>query len=367
MGFTIIVDSSCEIPSALKEDGRIQKVPFGLQVGNWYIQDDANFDQEEFLKRVAEYEGVAKSACPSPDGFRECIEKSEAERVYIITISSHLSGSYNSAKLGVSIYEEDHEDRKIHVFDSESTAGGETNLLLRIIEKEEAGLEFEEIVKEVESFRDQQKTYFVLDNLETLKKNGRLTGVKALLASTLNIKPVMGSHKGEIIMKGQAMGMKKALMRIADHVAAEVKEEAGLEFEEIVKEVESFRDQQKTYFVLDNLETLKKNGRLTGVKALLASTLNIKPVMGSHKGEIIMKGQAMGMKKALMRIADHVAAEVKDPQERVLIISHCNCPDRAEQLQKYVEAKVSFKQVLILETSGLNSLYANDGGVIVNA
>lgn len=279
MGFTIIVDSSCEIPSALKEDGRIQKVPFGLQVGNWYIQDDANFDQEEFLKRVAEYEGVAKSACPSPDGFRECIEKSEAERVYIITISSHLSGSYNSAKLGVSIYEEDHEDRKIHVFDSESTAGGETNLLLRIIEKEEA----------------------------------------------------------------------------------------GLEFEEIVKEVESFRDQQKTYFVLDNLETLKKNGRLTGVKALLASTLNIKPVMGSHKGEIIMKGQAMGMKKALMRIADHVAAEVKDPQERVLIISHCNCPDRAEQLQKYVEAKVSFKQVLILETSGLNSLYANDGGVIVNA
>lgn len=279
MGFTIIVDSSCEIPSALKEDGRIQKVPFGLQVGNWYIQDDANFDQEEFLKRVAEYEGVAKSACPSPDGFRECIEKSEAERVYIITISSHLSGSYNSAKLGVSIYEEDHEDRKIHVFDSESTAGGETNLLLRIIEKEEA----------------------------------------------------------------------------------------GLEFEEIVKEVESFRDQQKTYFVLDNLETLKKNGRLTGVKALLASTLNIKPVMGSHKGEIIMKGQAMGMKKALIRIADHVAAEVKDPQERVLIISHCNCPDRAEQLQKYVEAKVSFKQVLILETSGLNSLYANDGGVIVNA
>ncbi len=279
MGFTIIVDSSCEIPSALKGDARIQRVPFGLQVGNWYIQDDADFDQAEFLKRVAEYEGVAKSACPSPDGFRECIEKSEAERVYIITISSHLSGSFNSAKLGVSIYEEDHEDRKIHVFDSESTAGGETNLLLRIIEKEEA----------------------------------------------------------------------------------------GLEFDEIVKEVEAFRDQQKTYFVLDNLETLKKNGRLTGVKALLASTLNIKPVMGSHKGEIIMKGQAMGMKKALMRIADHVAAEVKDPQERTLIISHCNCPDRAEQLQKYVEAKAAFKQVLILDTSGLNSLYANDGGVIVNA
>ncbi len=280
MAFTIIVDSSCEIPAALKEDKRIQKVPFGLQVGNWYIQDDADFDQAEFIKRVAEYEGVAKSACPSPDGFRECIEKTQAERVYIITISSHLSGSYNSAKLGVSIYEEDHEDeKKIHVFDSESTAGGETNLLLRIIEKEEA----------------------------------------------------------------------------------------GLEFEEIIKEVEAFRDQQKTYFVLDNLETLKKNGRLTGVKALLASTLNIKPVMGSHKGEIIMKGQAMGMKKALMRIADHVAAEVKEPQERILIISHCNCTDRAEQLQKYVEAKVSFKEIMILDTSGLNSLYANDGGVIVNA
>ena len=120
-----------------------------------------------------------------------------------------------------------------------------------------------------------------------------------------------------------------------------------------------------TYFVLDNLETLRKNGRLSRVKALVASTLSIKPVMGATKGEIIQLGQAIGIKKALAKMADIVAKEAVDPEEKTLMITHCNCLQRAESVKEMVLSKIKVKDVLIMDTMGVSSMYANDGGVIV--
>ena len=142
-------------------------------------------------------------------------------------------------------------------------------------------------------------------------------------------------------------------------------EESGLSFEKIVEKIETFRDSIHTYFVLDNLETLRKNGRLSGVKALMASTLNIKPVMGSHKGEIIQKSQTIGIKKALGKMAELAAAEVKNAAERRLIITHCNALERAEQVKQMILKKAAFRECIIMDTRGVSSMYANDGGVIV--
>lgn len=142
-------------------------------------------------------------------------------------------------------------------------------------------------------------------------------------------------------------------------------EEQGLPFEEIVKQIEEFRSNMHTYFVLDNLETLRKNGRLTGVKALVASTLSIKPVMAGDKGNIVQRGQSIGMKKALRRMAEIILEEVGDTQHRTLMITHCNAPDRAETIKKLLTDKVQFRDCLIMDTRGVSSMYANDGGVIV--
>ena len=117
--------------------------------------------------------------------------------------------------------------------------------------------------------------------------------------------------------------------------------------------------------MLDNLETLRKNGRLTGVKALVASTLNIKPVMGADRGEIIQRSQTIGIKKALGKLAELAAAEVRRPEERRLIITHCNAPERAVQVKKQIMASAAFKECIIMDTRGISSMYANDGGVIV--
>lgn len=278
MGYKIVVDSCCELPEDLQNDRRLQIVPLELEIGDYRILDDEHFCQEDFLRRVAEYPGCPRSACPSPERFLAAYGE-EAERVYVITLSSQLSGSYNSAMLAKNLYQEKNREKQLHVFDSESASGGETQIVLKLMELEEAGLPFDAIVERVEKFRSSVRTYFVLDNLETLRKNGRLTGVRALVASTLNIKPIMAGCKGKIQQKAQCIGMKKALARL---------------------------------------------------------------------GEIL-------------------AAELRDAKDRCLIISHCNAPERADFIKGLMLARVQFKRVIILNTRGISSMYANDGGIIVTA
>ena len=89
--------------------------------------------------------------------------------------------------------------------------------------------------------------------------------------------------------------------------------------------MEAYIAGQNTYFVLENLDTLRKNGRLTGIKSLVASALNIKPVMGSTpEGTICQLGQARGMKRALAKMADYIVRNAKNTEGKILGISHCN-------------------------------------------
>ena len=121
----------------------------------------------------------------------------------------------------------------------------------------------------------------------------------------------------------------------------------------------------RTYFVLDNLETLRKNGRLTGVKALVASTLSIKPVMVGNLGVIEQKSQAIGINKALAKMADCLVGDVSHTEKRTLMITHCNCPERAQYMRELMEKRASYRNVVIMDTAGVSTMYANDGGIIV--
>ena len=121
-----------------------------------------------------------------------------------------------------------------------------------------------------------------------------------------------------------------------------------------------------TFFVLETLETLRKAGRLSNLKALVANTLNIKPVMGSTKeGMIQQLGQARGMKKALNKMVEDMLKVTKNCQNRVLAIAHCNCPERAQFVKEAIEKVAKFKKIVIVNTAGVSSMYANDGGLIM--
>lgn len=276
MSYKIVVDSCCELPEELKKQDRFECVPLGLEVGEYQTLDDDSFNQADFLERIAKCPECPKSSCPSPERYMEAY-KAEVDNIYVVTISSHLSGSYNSAVLGKTLYEETYGKKNIHIVDSESASGGETQI--------------------------------------------------ALLAAEL--------------------------------------EEQGLPFEEIVEQLEAYRSTMHTIFVLDNLETLRKNGRLSGVKALVASTLNIKPVLASDKGNIVQIGQGVGSKKALQKMIDLIVKEVSDLDKKRLIMTHCNCAERAAKVKAMIEEKIRPKEVMILDTAGLSTMYANDGGIII--
>lgn len=213
MSYKIVIDSCGELPESWKADEKIESIPLTLTVEGEDIVDDETFEQSSFLAKVAASPESPKSSCPSPERYMQAYD-CEAEHVYAVTLSSNLSGSYNSAVLGKNLLLENKPDQKVHVFDSRSASVGETLIAMKIRECEEQGMDFEQVIEAVEAYIESQNTYFVLENLETLRKNGRLSNLKAFVASALKIKPVMGSTpEGTIVQLDQARGINKALMK----------------------------------------------------------------------------------------------------------------------------------------------------------
>ncbi len=277
MSYKVLIDSCGELLPEWKGDPHFCSIPLTLMVGGVEIIDDETFDQADFLKRVAACPECPKSACPAPDKYLQEFMTGE-DHLYAVTLSGELSGSYNSALVARSMALEENPDLKIHVFASRSASIGETLIGIRIQECEEQGFTFEETVASVEKYIDSQITYFVLESLDALRKNGRLSLVKALVATALKIKPVMQS---------------------------------------------------------------------------------------TPKGNIIQLDQARGMNKALLRMVDHIQENTVDAERRILAISHCNCPQRAQQLAEALQERIHPGKIVVLDTRGVSSLYASDGGVIV--
>ena len=177
MNYKVIGDSCCDYTPALKADPHFTLVPLTLEIGEYSVVDDDHFDQLDFLKRVHASPIGPKTACPSPEAYMKAMEESDADEVYVITLSEHLSGSYQAAVIGKQIYEEEHPDdgRKIYVFSSDTASAGQLNFCLTIKELKEAGKSFDEVVTLVNEKIQTMKTYFVIESLDTLRKNGRLS------------------------------------------------------------------------------------------------------------------------------------------------------------------------------------------------
>lgn len=284
MTYKIIGDSCLDLTEEMKKDSRFQMIPLTLQVGNTHVVDDETFDQKAFIELVKKSPECPKTACPSPEMFKEACASAAADMVFVITLSSHLSGSYNSAVLGKKLYEEEMTEKgradqckKVEVIDSLSASAGQLNICLKLVELCEAGLGFEEIVEKILAFRDKMDTYFVLESLDTLRKNGRMSGLQAFFATTLNIKPVMGADTGTIIKLDQARGINKALQRMCD----------------------------------------------------------------------------IAVKKA------------GDVSEKRAVVCHVNNPERAFYVKGELEKRARFKEIVITNAAGVATVYANDGGIVL--
>ena len=219
MTYKIIGDSCLDLTEDMKQDSRFETVPLTLQVGDQIVADDEHFDQAGFLSMVKACPQCPKTACPSPELFLEKYRQAGTDVIFVITMSCHLSGSYNSAAAASQMYQEELQEKgetgsRVEVIDSLSASSGQMAVALYIQGLCEAGLEADEVLSQALEYRDRMNTYFVLETLETLRKNGRLSGIQAFFATALNIKPVMGADRGTIVKLDQARGMSKALQRM---------------------------------------------------------------------------------------------------------------------------------------------------------
>ena len=141
--------------------------------------------------------------------------------------------------------------------------------------------------------------------------------------------------------------------------------QSGMDFTTVVDQVSRYINEMQTYFVLETLDTLRKAGRLNRVQSLVTSTLRIKLLMGATpEGEICKKGQAMSVKQALNKMVALMADDLKHVGKRLSIV-HCNCLERAFYVKELAMKQCRFDEILVSDTGGISTMYANDGGIVV--
>ncbi len=276
----ILADSCCDLSPELLKKTQARVAPLTITIDDTHYVDDGTVDIPPYLAAMKASKNPVRSACPSPDLYAEDIKAADDD-CFIITLSAKLSGSHNAAVLGVQLAEEDMPEKKVHVFDSESASAGETYLALMIHDLIAAGKSFEQIVETVEEKIRSMHTLFVLDSLDNLVKNGRISKTVALLANVLSIRLLMSDDgHGAIKNISKARGIKGALTQM--------------------------------------VETCRKHTE--------------------------------GLAAASQR----------------LVISYCNCPERARQVRDMIREKCpAIGEIVMTPTSALSSMYANDGGVVI--
>lgn len=222
MSFKIIVDSCCDLTAAQLLQGPFLRVPLTVSLAGEDIVDDETFDQAHLILLMRESPEPPKTACPSPAQYLDAFERAAADDLYVVTLSALLSGSHNAAAQARAIWLEDHPNAHIHIFNSCSAAAGEVAVALKLLETAGSGRDFQTVVGEVSRYIASMTTYFVLEDLDHLRKNGRLTGALALVTEALRIKLLMGATpEGQIKKVGQALSVKQALTRMVSLMAAD--------------------------------------------------------------------------------------------------------------------------------------------------
>jgi len=228
MNYKIVADSSCDLNKELEDKLNVSLVPFKIDVDEMQFVDDKNLNVNELIHAMKNSPNPVRTSCPSPGDFVEEYRKAGVDNIFVVTISSPLSGTYNSALLAKEMFKEEEPNKFIHVFDSKSASIGETLVAMKIHELIEKKLSNLEIIEKVEKYIKEKRTYFILESLDNLIKNGRISKTKGLIANVLNLKPVMGSDEdGNIKLVENARGTKKAFRRLVEIIG-----ETGERFEE---------------------------------------------------------------------------------------------------------------------------------------
>ncbi|MBR0133204.1 MAG: DegV family EDD domain-containing protein [Lachnospiraceae bacterium] len=207
----IVADSSADLLEL--EGADFVSVAMNISTNERTFTDDSLLDVNEMLDYMEKYNGRSFTSCPGTQAWLDAF--GEADVIYVVCLTSALSGTYNSARTAADIYLEDHPDAKIHVFDS-LTTGPEMRLLVeRIAELDKKGVSFEEVIEQAEEYVKTTGVFFSFKTLHNLAQNGRVGKVAAAAVGVLGLRIVgTGSEEGKLEMLAKRKG--------DNHAAAEI-------------------------------------------------------------------------------------------------------------------------------------------------
>ena len=212
MKWKIVADSGSNILEykMTNASAEFKSVPLMLNIGTDVYIDNTDLDLTTLLNAMEFEKTASSSACPAPDTYAQAFEG--AENVLCFTLSSALSGSYNSAVLGANIFKETHPDVNIHIFDT-LTAGAEIDLLVqKAIELVEQGLEWDEVINALNEYHTHTDVTFILETVDNLVKNGRISKLVGSMIGLLGIRLVgIRTPEGKIELAHKAKGTKRAM------------------------------------------------------------------------------------------------------------------------------------------------------------
>ena len=279
MAIQLIADSCCDVTPELQKAWDVKLVPLILRAGDKEFRDDEALDTRELLTAMESTSEPSGSACPAPEDYARHMR--EADASIVITLSARLSGSYNAAAIARDMVLEEAPEKKIFILDSESAAAGESLLALNVRRWINEGLPFEEIVEKGLALVARMSTLFVLESLDNLVKNGRISKAAGLVSTVLNLRPIMAD-----------------------------------------------------------------NGH----------------------GEIICLHKVRGTANAMRKLVQTVAERTKELAERSqdMVMCHCVCAERAAELKRELLEKCpAIREVFVVPTAGVSTVYANRGGVVI--
>ena len=225
----IIADTSADFTAEEAKAMDIAFVPFAIDAGkNTYIDDD-ELNLDALYADMQASQEPTRTGCPSPYNYKEAILGTGSDEIFVVTISSKLSGSYNAAKTAVEEVKREHPEKKIALIDSKSASAGTANVVNFIRKRAEEGKDFDAIEREIRDFADKQSTFFILESMDNLIKNGRIPKLAGKAVNVLNMKPIMRGEDGAIGLFQINRGFKKSLAKLAKEVIR-INAEKSVEF-----------------------------------------------------------------------------------------------------------------------------------------
>lgn len=221
MSIRIIADSASDMSE--KEFEHLKILPLTVGFGETEYQDGVTLSSEEFYKKLDESIELPKTSQVTPFAFEEAIQEAldAGETPVVITMSSKLSGTFNSAKVAASDF-----DQEVYVIDSANVCGGERIIVEYALRLVEEGKSAKEIAEAVETVKSRASLIATFDTLEYLRRGGRISNISGIVGGMLSVKPVLGMKDGVLEMFGKARGSKNA----ANMLVKKIEEIGGIDY-----------------------------------------------------------------------------------------------------------------------------------------